>query len=145
MSIFGKIKEAYPQVSPRIDVYAPPGWDLDQHLERLAGFNCRAERPTAWIPEVHAGPDFFDRMLRERPGNVVVLSGRNGMKIDYIERSVAAGLNALLRLQRQDGRFAGAANMYGHAIAGLPPGDTPETQDAYRAPFERTFRGIAVW
>ncbi len=27
---------------------------------------------------------------------------------------------------------------------GLHPGDTPETQDAYRAPFARTFRSIAV-
>jgi predicted dehydrogenase len=34
-------------------------------------------------------------MLKERPGNVVVLSGRNHNKIDYIKASIEAGLNVL--------------------------------------------------
>ena len=33
---------------------------------------------------MHTGPDFLERMLREQPGNVVVLSGRNRGKIDRI-------------------------------------------------------------
>ena len=45
--------------------------------------------------EIHASPDFFERMLREHPGNVVVLSGRNRGKIDRIVASVNAGLNVL--------------------------------------------------
>ncbi len=32
----------------------------------------------------------------------------------------------------------------GHEIVGVHPSDTPETQDAYRPPFVRTFRGISV-
>lgn len=41
--------------------------------------------------------------------------------------------------------FEIAAEAYaGHMIAGMHPGDTPETQDAYRAPFERRFEGVAV-
>ena len=44
---------------------------------------------------MHAGPDFIERMLREKPGNVVVLSGRNRGKIDRILASVEAGLNVL--------------------------------------------------
>lgn len=32
----------------------------------------------------------------------------------------------------------------GHEIVGLHPGDTANTQDAYRPPFVRTFRGISV-
>ena len=55
------------------------------------GFNTRAEQPTAWELEVHAGPDFFERMLREHPGNVVVLSGRNRGKIDRIPRRSTPG------------------------------------------------------
>src|SRR6266436_3475650 len=70
-------KEMYPGVSERVDVYAPLGPDLTEHLNRVAAFNRRTERPTTWAVEVHAGPDFFPRMLRERPGNVVVFSGRN--------------------------------------------------------------------
>jgi len=88
-------KEMYPEVAPRVDVYAPLGWDLFEHLKRVASFNSRSERPTAWTMEVHTSPDFFERMLRERPGNVVVLSGRNRGKIGRIAASIDAGLNVL--------------------------------------------------
>lgn len=88
-------KEMYPGVAPRVDVFAPLGWDLSEHLKRIAAFNTRAERPTAWLTEVHASPDYFERMLRERPGNLVVLSGKNRGKIDRIVASVRGGLNVL--------------------------------------------------
>src|SRR5918999_2053473 len=67
-------KEMYPDVEKRVDVFAPLGPDLVEHIKRIAAFNSRSERPTAWELDVHAGPDFFERMLRNRPGNVVVLS-----------------------------------------------------------------------
>jgi predicted dehydrogenase len=85
----------YPGVAARVDVYAPLGADLYEHLKRIDSFNRRAERPTSWDTEIHASPDFFERMLKERPGNVVVLSGRNRGKIDRIVASVDAGLNVL--------------------------------------------------
>jgi predicted dehydrogenase len=88
-------KEMYPGVARRVDVFAPLGPDLIEHLKRVAAFNARAERPTAWEQEIHTGPDYFERMLRERPGNVVVLSGRNRPKIDRIAASVGAGLHVL--------------------------------------------------
>src|SRR5436190_1075267 len=88
-------KEMYPGVAPRVDIYAPLGWDLSEHIKRIAAFNTRAERPTAWLTEVHASPDYFERMLRERPGNLVVLSGRNRGKIDRILASVKGGLSVL--------------------------------------------------
>ena len=88
-------KEMYPGVSERVDIYAPVGPDLLEHLNRIVAFNTRSERPTKWALEVHAGPDFFQRMLAERPGNVVVLSGRNRGKIARIVASVDAGLSVL--------------------------------------------------
>jgi predicted dehydrogenase len=88
-------KEMYPGVAGRVDVFAPLGPDLIEHLKRVSSFNRRPERPTAWLTEVHASPDFFERMLRERPGNLVVLSGRNRGKIDRILASVRGGLNVL--------------------------------------------------
>jgi predicted dehydrogenase len=88
-------KETYPGVAPRVDVYAPPGPDLTAHLARIAAFNRRPANPTAWDMAVHSEPDFFDRMLRDRPGNVVVLSGRNRPKIERIRRSVESGLHVL--------------------------------------------------
>lgn len=88
-------KEMYPDVATQVHVYAPLGSDLLGHLGRIAAFNSRAERPTSWELEVHAGPDYIDRMLRERPGNVVVISGRNRVKIDRIVQSVEGGLHVL--------------------------------------------------
>jgi predicted dehydrogenase len=88
-------KEMYPGVAPNVDVYAPLGPDLIEHLKRIAAFNRRADTPTRWLTEVHASPDFFERMLRERPGNVVILSGRNRGKIDRVVASVRGGLHVL--------------------------------------------------
>lgn len=88
-------KEMYPGVDPRVHVYAPLGADLLGHLNRIVLFNTRAQNPTAWQLEIHTGPDYLERMGAERPGNVVVLSGRNRGKIDYIRASIDAGLNVL--------------------------------------------------
>ena len=88
-------KEMYQGVSPRVHIYTPLGADLLQHMNRILSFNLRKENPTAWQLEVHAGPGSLERMLKERPGNVVVLSGRNRGKIDKIKASVEAGLNVL--------------------------------------------------
>jgi predicted dehydrogenase len=88
-------KEMYPGVSERVDVYAPLGSDLTEHLNRIVAFNRRSEQPTTWAVEVHAGPDSFQRMLHERPGNVVIFSGRNRGKVGQIAASVNAGLHVL--------------------------------------------------
>jgi predicted dehydrogenase len=88
-------KEMYEGVSSTVNVYAPLGPDLLGHLGRIAAYNQREEKPTAWQVELHTGPDFLERMLREKPGNVVVISGRNRGKIDRILASVEAGLHVL--------------------------------------------------
>jgi predicted dehydrogenase len=88
-------KEMYASLDPTVSVYAPMGPDVVDYLNRIALFNTRKENPTAWKIELHAGPDFFERMLKEHPGNVVILTGRNRPKIDRIEASIDAGLNVL--------------------------------------------------
>jgi predicted dehydrogenase len=88
-------KEAYPDVSNRVAVYAPLSSDLTEHMNRVARFNQRAERPTSWELDVHASPDFLARMAADRPGNIVVLSGRNRLKIQYIRAALEAGLHVL--------------------------------------------------
>jgi predicted dehydrogenase len=88
-------KEMYPGVSKRAAVYAPLDGDLVEHLNRVARFNQRRESPTCWELDIHAGPDSLRRMLDDRPGNLVVLSGRNGAKIERIRASLEAGLNVL--------------------------------------------------
>jgi predicted dehydrogenase len=88
-------KEKYPQLSERVSVYAPLGGDVLDYLNRITAFNTRPENPTNWEIELHASPDFFERMLRERPGNAVIFTGRNRPKIDRIKASVDAGLQVL--------------------------------------------------
>jgi len=88
-------KIMYPQVSPDVRVYAPEGPDVQQHLNRITSYNTRTAEPTAWNEIIYEGSDFFEKMLSENAGNVVVLSGNNRKKAEYISRSINAGLNVL--------------------------------------------------
>jgi predicted dehydrogenase len=88
-------KVMYPGVSPEVWVYAPAGPDLDEHLKRVAAYNLRPDNATNWQEKLYDGPDFFARMLAEKPGNVVVIAGNNREKINYIDGSLNAGLNVL--------------------------------------------------
>jgi predicted dehydrogenase len=85
----------YDQILPDVNVYAPEGPDVKQHLDRINSYNNRAIDPTKWNEIVYTGPDFFEKMLADKPGNVVVLSGNNMKKADYISKSINAGLNVL--------------------------------------------------
>jgi predicted dehydrogenase len=82
-------------VDPVVHVYAPAGPELDRHLALIEGFNTRPENPTGWQTKVHASPDYLAEMLRERPGNMVVIAGNNSKKSRYILECVKAGLNVL--------------------------------------------------
>jgi predicted dehydrogenase len=88
-------KEMYPEVSPRVHVYAPLGPDLLDYLARISRFNRRSANPTRWELEVHASADFLARMAGERAGNIAVFSGRNRGKIDKILAAVEAGFHVL--------------------------------------------------
>lgn len=83
------------QIDPKVKVYAPEGNEVQSHLALVSGYNSREENPTSWIPEVYLGDDFFERMLAEKAGNVVVLAGNNAKKTDYVLKSVEAGFNVL--------------------------------------------------
>ena len=85
-------KVMYDQVSPTVYVYAPAGSDVEDHLNRIKGFNTRADNPTSWEEVVYTGDDYLEKMLEERPGNVVVLSGSNKKKAQYIKACADAGL-----------------------------------------------------
>jgi predicted dehydrogenase len=88
-------KIMYGQVSPDVHVYAPDGDDLKLHLGRINGYNGRPVNPTSWNEIVYTGDDFFEKMIAEKSGNVVVLSGNNRKKSEYITKSINAGLNVL--------------------------------------------------
>jgi predicted dehydrogenase len=83
------------EVDSVVHVFAPEGADVKAHLALIDGYNNRKENPTNWEEKVYTGPDYLEKMLKEKPGNVVVISGNNRLKTDYIEKSVNAGLNVL--------------------------------------------------
>ncbi len=70
-------KIMYDQVSPTVHVYGPEGPDVADHLKRIEGFNTRSENPTSWKEVTYTGDDFLEKMLAEKRGNVVVISGNN--------------------------------------------------------------------
>ena len=88
-------KSMYDSVDATVHVYAPEGDDLKQHLARIDSYNKRADKPTAWNEVTYIGNDFFEKMIAEKKGNVVVLSGNNRLKTDYILKSLENGFNVL--------------------------------------------------
>ena len=89
------LREAHPEVSPEVCVYATSGPELDDFLARVDRFNRRAERPTRWRLRVRPSADPLAQLLAERPGDLVVLAGRNGGKARVIRQLHAAGLHVL--------------------------------------------------
>jgi len=89
------LREAHPAVSREVFIYATAGPELDDFLALVERFNRRAERPTGWLPRVQVSGEPLARLLDDRPGDVVVLAGRNGGKASLIRQLHAAGLHVL--------------------------------------------------
>lgn len=86
-------KTMYDDVDSVVYVYAPGGNDLQLHTEKIDAYNNRKENPTRWKEEIYTGADFFEKMIAEKKGNVVVLSGNNQKKSDYILTSLQNGFH----------------------------------------------------
>lgn len=76
-------------------IYGASQQDIQGHLDLLNTYNKRPQMPTSWESKVYIGSDFFEKMLAEKRGNIVVLAGNNKEKTSYINQSVLAGLNVL--------------------------------------------------
>jgi hypothetical protein len=88
-------KFMYGDVDSVVHVFAPAGDDVAQHLMRIDAFNKRPDKPTHWVERVTTGPDYLERMLAAKSGNIVVIAGNNARKTEYIVRAIDAGLNVL--------------------------------------------------
>ncbi len=88
-------KNMYDQVDPTVHVYAPEGPDVQGHIDLINSYNTRDENPTSWEEIIYKGPDFLEKMLEEKPGNVMVTAGNNAKKTEYILKTVEAGINVL--------------------------------------------------
>jgi predicted dehydrogenase len=88
-------KSMFDNVDSVVHVFAPEGPELQDYLQKIDQYNSRTEDPTRWKEEVYTGDDFFEKMLSQKPGNVVVLAGNNRLKTEYIKTSIDSGLNVL--------------------------------------------------
>ncbi len=86
-------KTMYPRVDSVIHVFAPEGPEVQDFLSKIEQYNSRAEHPTAWKVNTNFGDDYLEQMIAQKPGNVMVVAGKNSKKIDYILKAVQAGLN----------------------------------------------------
>jgi predicted dehydrogenase len=89
------LKSMYDQVNPVVHVYAPDGPDVEDQLARIESYNKREEDPTSWELKVYKGADYFEKMLSEKPGNVMNTAGNNAKKTEYILKTIEAGINVL--------------------------------------------------
>lgn len=87
--------DRHPHVRDELVVHAPKGPELDDFVALVDSFNHRRERPTGWLVTVHAGERSLERLVAERPGDVVVLAGRNDRKLATIRRLHDAGFHVL--------------------------------------------------
>lgn len=88
-------KEMIQQVHPTVHIFSPDGTDLELHNQRIEAFNTRSDSPTQWELDIYTGDDYFEKMLSERPGNVMIVAGNNRSKTDYILEAVSEGINVL--------------------------------------------------
>jgi predicted dehydrogenase len=85
----------YEGLDPEVHVYAPAGPDVETYLKSINGMNFRSSNPTKWKMVVYTGPDYLEKMLAEKNGNAVIISGNNSKKAEYMRKSIEAGLHVL--------------------------------------------------
>ncbi len=89
------LRERHPRLADEIYVYAEDGPDLERFLSVVQAFNERAESPTRWRTRIYRGTDCLERLVLDRPGDIVVVAGRNDCKMSSIHALHAAGLFVL--------------------------------------------------
>jgi len=87
--------QSIPGISNDVNIYAPPGPEVRAFLNSVSQFNLRSQNPAHWNLKPYIDSDFLEKSLREPPGNIVVISGRNAPKIGRILSCLRAGQNVL--------------------------------------------------
>ena len=89
------LRRRHPLLADEVYVYAEDGPELKDFLRLVDSFNRRVEEPTSWRLHIYRGPDYLDALLNERPGNVVIIAGKNNTKLNAMQRLHAAGMHVL--------------------------------------------------
>jgi hypothetical protein len=89
------LRESHPALSQDIYVYSEPGPDLDRFLEMVDAFINRKINPVDWRIHVYTGPDYLEKLIEAKKGDIVVMAGKNHTKMEQIERLNRAGFSVL--------------------------------------------------
>lgn len=84
-----------PRVERTVHVYAPPGPDVARFIALVESFNTRDDHPTDWNLESTIGDDALARLVSDRPGDIVVLAGRNGPRLALMHHLHDHGFHVL--------------------------------------------------
>ncbi len=86
-------KKMYAEVDSTIYVFAPEGPEVKSFLSKIDSYNTREESPSKWEVNSELSNDYLEQMIAKKPGNVMIVAGKNSKKIDYILEAVKSGLN----------------------------------------------------
>lgn len=89
------LRRRHPALDDDVHVFAKPGEDLDRFLALVRSFNERAEEPTGWAVHVRHCADPLARLREERPGDIVVVAGRNDTKMSALHALHEDGFHVL--------------------------------------------------
>jgi predicted dehydrogenase len=89
------LRERHPLIDDDIHVFAEDGPDVDNFVRLVHSFNDRPVNPTRWTLYVYRGPDYLEKLLVQRPGEVVIVAGRNNEKMPFIHLLHAQGFCVL--------------------------------------------------
>lgn len=78
------LREDLPGIEHEVHVFAEDGPDVDNFVRLVHAFNDRALNPTRWTLYVYRGADYLEKLLARRPGEVVIVAGRNDEKLPLI-------------------------------------------------------------
>ena len=89
------LRQRHPRLSDDVYIYATDGPELEKFLHMVRTFNQRSDQPTRWNLHVYRGNDHFERLRSERPGDIVIIAGKNDAKMGAIHRLHADGFFVL--------------------------------------------------
>ncbi len=89
------LRERHRLIDDDVHVFAEDGPDVDNFLRLVHSFNERAVNPTRWTLYVYRGSDYLEKLVARRPGEVVIVAGRNNEKMPLIHLLHAQGFRVL--------------------------------------------------
>jgi predicted dehydrogenase len=89
------LRERHPRLNDDVHVFAEDGPDVEAFLRIVESFNTRAINPTRWEVHVYRGADFMEKLIAQRPGELVIIAGKNDRKMQSIRRLHEQGFQVL--------------------------------------------------